>query len=110
MTVNNVLSMLKMNQESRNELSETIQTQPLPFVKKNENSIHFWNVKPSGDYVKDCETGRSYARVAFEHMKRTDFIALFTWCVMDMPAREHCSGIEVGFLEYFAERATAREF
>ena len=106
----NAFAIREINWENRNKLSDSIKTQALPFVKKTKNSIHFWNVRPSGDYIKDCETGRSYGAMAFEHMTRTDFIALFTWCVLDMPKREHSSGIEVGFLEYFAERATACEF
>lgn len=75
----------------------------LPFIKNKKNQIVFWSVKPSGDYVKDCQTGREYAALALEHMQQADFRPLLTWCIMDMPRKKECSGIEVGFLEVFAE-------
>ena len=77
----------------------------LPFIKKEKDRIVFWSVKPSGDYVKDCQKGREYALLALHHMQQTDFIPLLTWCIMDMPRKKDCSGIEVGFLEFFAETA-----
>jgi hypothetical protein len=77
----------------------------LPFIKKGKDRIVFWSVKPSGDYVKDCQKGREYASLALHHMQQVDFIPLFTWCIMDMPRKKDYSGIEVGFLEFFAETA-----
>ena len=77
----------------------------LPFVKRNKDHIVFWSVKPSGDYAKDCQTGRKYGALALEHMVKADFRPLFTWCIMDMPRKNDCSGIEVGFLEFFSEIA-----
>ena len=32
----------------------------LPWIKENNGQIVFWSVKPSGDYFKDCQTGREY--------------------------------------------------
>jgi len=93
------------------ELSEDVavnnktETPNLPFIKRNKDHIVFWSVKPSGDYVKDCQTGREYAASALKHMKQADFGPLLTWCIMDMPRKKDCSGIEVGFLEFFAEMA-----
>jgi len=75
----------------------------LPFIKKNNDQIVFWSVEPSGHYVKDCQIGREYAALALKHMEQADFGPLLTWCIMDMPRKQDCSGIEVGFLEYFAE-------
>ena len=40
-----------------------------------------------------------------KHMQQADFGPLLTWCIMDMPRKNDCSGIEVGFLEFFAEIA-----
>ena len=80
----------------------------LPFIKKKNNQIFFWSVRPSGDYVKDCQTGRKYAAVALEHMDQADFEPLLTWCIMDMPRKKDCSGIEVGFLEFFSEIAVSK--
>jgi hypothetical protein len=77
----------------------------LPFIKKLHDQIVYWSVKPSGDYVKDCQTGREYAALALEHMQQADYGPLLTWCIMDMPRKKDCSGIEVGFLEFFAEIA-----
>lgn len=77
----------------------------LPFIRKNKDQIVFWSAKPSGDYVKDCQTGREYAVSALKHMEQADFVPLLTWCIMDMPKKKDCSGIEVGFLEFFAEMA-----
>jgi len=79
----------------------------LPFIKKKNDQIVFWSVKPSGDYVKDCQTGREYASLALEHIEKADFAPLLTWCIMDMPRKKDCSGIEVGFLEFFAETAVS---
>ena len=80
----------------------------LPFIKKNNDQIVFWSVEPSGDYDTDCKTGREYGALALEHMVEADFSPLLTWCVMDMPIRKDCSGIEVGFLEFFAEIASSK--
>ncbi len=77
----------------------------LPFIKKNNDQIVFWNVKPSGDYVQDCQMGRDYGLMPLEHMVKADFAPLLTWCIMDMPRKKDCSGIEVGFLEFFAKIA-----
>ena len=77
----------------------------LPFIKKGKDRIVFWSVKPSGNYVKDCQKGREYASLALHHIQQADFIPLLTWCIMDMPRKKDCSGIEVGFLEFFAETA-----
>lgn len=80
----------------------------LPFIKKEKDSIVFWSVKPSGDFDKDCQTGREFAILALHHMRQADFLPLLTWCIMDMPRKEDCSGIEVGFLEFIAEAAVKR--
>jgi len=80
----------------------------LPFIKKNNNKIVFWSVRPSGDYAKDCRTGREYGELALEHMVEADFSPLLTWCIMDMPRKKGCSGIEVGFIEFFVEIAVSK--
>lgn len=77
----------------------------LPFIKKRNSRIVFWDVQPSGDYALDCQTGRKYASLALEHMLKEDFIPIFTWVIMDMPRKEDVTGLEVGFLEFFAEIA-----
>jgi hypothetical protein len=89
------------------EAKNRAEIQNLPWIKENNGQIVFWSIKPSGDYLKDCQTGREYGALALEHMKQADFSPLLTWCIMDMPRKEDCSGIEVGFLEFFAEIAVA---
>ena len=77
----------------------------LPFIKKRDNRIVFWDVEPCGDYILDCQTGRMYASLALEHMINEDFVPIFTWAILDMPKKEDATGIEIGFLEFFAEIA-----
>jgi hypothetical protein len=88
----------------------------LPFVRDSScaerkagapNRI-FWDVKPSGDYEADCETGERYANLALDYMARENFSALMRWAVFDMirAGKEH-SGIEVGFLGLFDSYALA---
>ena len=79
-----------------------------PWIKENNGQIVFWSVKPSGDYFKDCQTGREYGALALGHMVKADFAPLLTWCIMDMPRKKDCSGIEVGFLEFFSEIAVSK--
>ena len=89
-------------EKNRTEISN------LPFIKINNDQIVFWSVRPSGDYAKDCGTGREYGALALEHMVEADFLPLLTWCIMDMPRKKDCSGIEVGFLEFFSEMAVSK--
>ena len=79
----------------------------LPFIKMSKDQIIFWNVKPSGDYIEDCQLGREYGALALKHMVQADFVPLLAWCISDMPRKKECSGIEVGFLEFFAEIAVS---
>ncbi len=62
----------------------------------------FWNVKPTGDYVEDCDTGQ---RLALEYLR---FIAAGN--VPDLPAivgdmPRPLTGIEVGFLSLVGSAA-----
>ena len=75
----------------------------LPFIKIENEQIVFWNVAPSGDYDEDCQIGRKYASLALRHIKQANLNPFLTWCIMDMPRKKDCSGIEVGFLEFFTE-------
>jgi hypothetical protein len=97
----------KMRSEKcRAQLNEKIdedENLDLPFITKRGDHIIFWDVESSGDYALDCQQGRRYASLAMEHMIKEDFVPIFTWAIMDMPRKEDASGIEVGFLEFFAE-------
>lgn len=86
-------------------------TASLPFVRRatpeeiSDGSfpLIFWNVDPSGDYNADFETGSSYARSALSYMVSKSFTPLLGWVVSDMMRvkRDH-SGVEIGFMNYFA--------
>ena len=93
-----------LSDKYRETLNEN-KTKDLPFITKRNDKIVFWDVAPSGDYALDCKTGRRYASLALAYMIKEDFIPLFTWAIMDMPRKKDATGIEVGFLEFFAERA-----
>lgn len=84
-----------------------IEIADLPFIKRINDQIFFWSVSPCGDHVKDCEKGREYGALALKHMVEADFAPLLIWCITDMPRRKDFSGIEVGFLEFFAEMAVS---
>jgi hypothetical protein len=43
----------------RQEKKSQWELYPLPFFKLKTRSL--WDVKPTGDYGKDCETGKAYA-------------------------------------------------
>lgn len=68
----------------------------------------FWSVQPSGNWAEDCRTGRRYGQMAVEYMGRSGQHQILQWAVIDMirAGRQH-SGIEVGFLSVFGQRAAA---
>ena len=78
----------------------------LPFVadinngKKKERT--FWKVKPSADYIIDCNTGRGYAALTLAYMKEFHDPTLLTQCVMAMHNNKSDKGIKVGFFEFIA--------
>jgi hypothetical protein len=88
------------------ENQEVVEITDLPFVKKRTGRMDkncFWDVKPTGDYVKDCQTGATYGALALEFMKKDNFRAWLSWSAGCMP--KDFSGIEVGFLFFFARAA-----
>lgn len=88
----------------------------LPFVreatkeerKNGARARIFWDVQPTGDYRRDCDIGTSYAKQALAYIRAQDFPVLFNWAVFGMLdiGRER-SGIEVGFLAFFANLSAA---
>jgi len=100
------------SEKYRAQLNEKIdedENLDLPFITKRSDRIIFWDVESSGNYALDCQKGRRYASLALEHMIKEDFVPIFTWAIMDMPRKEDATGIEVGFLEFFAEIAIYRD-
>jgi hypothetical protein len=78
----------------------------LPKPKRGQSPRCFWHVKPSGDYGKDCETGR---RLALEYLaleeEDTGGPGHLQHIVMDMPRA--LTGIEIGFLTMVSYAAGA---
>ena len=107
MTKAELLILQNYSQKSKNQKKEKINILDIPFVNKTKDEIIFWSVKPSGDYIKDCQTGKAYGELAIKHMIQADFKPFLTWCVSDMPSKKDFSGIEVGFLEFFSELAVS---
>ena len=98
--------MAKKTISSAVDLKQEIIT--LPFVKKRSKGMdrnHFWSVEPTGDSIKDYQTGMAYAALALEVMKKKHFRSLLTWVLLDMPRSGETSGIEIGFLSVIAEAA-----
>ena len=90
----------------------------LPFVRDTTQAERragmppriFWDVKPSGDYTRDCETGKRYAGLALEYMVAERFEPLLGWAVFDMMRTgPDFSGIEVGFLMAFGRYAVTAQ-
>jgi hypothetical protein len=78
----------------------------LPKPKGNQLGRCFWHVKPSGDYGKDCVTGRAlaleYLALEEEDTGGQGYLPLI---VGDMPRA--LTGIEVGFLTMVSYAAGA---
>ena len=84
----------------------------LPFVSEKS----FWDVKPTGDCLKDEETGSRYGMLALEYMRMDSRnSALLGWCIHGMPkgaitgmaqtADADNLRIEVSFLSFIAKAA-----
>lgn len=76
----------------------------LPKPKGNQLGRCFWHVKPSGDYGKDCVTGRALALeyLSFAEEKTGDCPPFLPWIVRDMPR-----ALTVGFLTMVSYAAGA---
>ena len=85
----------------------------LPFVKKRTKGMernHFWAVKPTEDYTKDCQIDATYGALALEYMIENNNPYILTSFILDM-ARSYRDddhhGIEVGFLHFIGEAAVS---
>jgi hypothetical protein len=79
----------------------------LPFVKDRVKWRSFWNVKPTGDYEKDCIIGTRLALkyLAYEEADY-DGPGSLQLIVKDMPRK--LSGVEIGFLTMVSYAARSR--
>lgn len=81
----------------------------LPFVKDSPRGSseprNWWSVKPSGDYVEECNTGQRYAALFFQVDKETlnaGGFSLLGQVVMGMIRAGDTNGIVVGFFSSVA--------
>lgn len=87
----------------------------LPFVSdskarmgpQNPKGRSFWDVRPTGDYGKDCATGGEYALAALRYAHDADCKQAISWAIQSMPGYDNSSGIEVGFSSTIADYALA---
>ncbi|OGP68422.1 MAG: hypothetical protein A2W27_11040 [Deltaproteobacteria bacterium RBG_16_44_11] len=87
----------------------------LPFCKMAGKGLdrrrYFWCTEPTGDYERDCQTGKRYAELALSCMKLPDAPAhsFLGWCVEDMVQEKDNGndGIKVGFLNAIGTAAAA---
>lgn len=76
----------------------------LPFVKLNRpkgSGYSYWVVKPSGNYTRDCESGREYAQMLLPFLKYNAGIVLLGCIVLDMiraGEKKAGKGLVVGFM------------
>jgi hypothetical protein len=93
----------------------------LPFVANTGKGYrrNFWNVTSTGDYAKDFELGREYAKAALLHMLMEDEPRLLTDIVLGMienfqhfPREEwemsslvNAKGIIIGFMDEMGDHA-----
>jgi hypothetical protein len=78
---------------------------PLPFFNGRERCT--WDVKPTGDYSADCETGTAYAIEFLKSCDKTNgWAALLQQIVVDMidagltdrDGRPSANGVVIGFM------------
>ncbi len=63
------------------------------------NGIRYWDVRPTGQWVEDCNVGSEYARIFVERIKAGEPRPLIGWIVRDMIVKGVWSGIEAGFMQ-----------
>ena len=80
----------------------------LPFVTFTNKTFNPWSVTPSGDWARDCATGRAYAEALIEHVRAEDDGALFAQVLLAIGAHVAVNaktGLETGFLASIAAAA-----
>lgn len=104
-------SLLKDNRRARSKTDLEIARDALPFFKKGNGSqpTSWWNVKPTGNYVRDYITGCRYAGMMLPLMRYVAGPPSLGWVISHMQAAvakrrgrrsrsDKWSGIEVGFV------------
>ena len=72
----------------------------LTFVKYSpeDQVLSGWLVKPSGDWRKDCETGKGYAVDLIQYLKTSGNLPFFSRVVKD--STNDPSGVSAGLLAH----------
>jgi len=83
-----------------------MQFNTLPFVKCDETGhvISTWTVESSGDYSKDCATGRHHFDQLLRAIDASGNLLLLSRVIEGQVKAGHWSGIEIGFTQAMAER------
>ena len=72
----------------------------LDFVKYSpeDQVLSGWSIIPSGDWRKDCETGKGYAKDLIQYLKTSGNLPFFSRVVKD--STNDPSGVSAGFLAH----------
>lgn len=107
----------KERKKFKDDIKQSIaKLKALPFVAdiKDKNEVSkrgkgrdFWDIRPTGDYIIDCNTGRQYGALALKFMREEGDTPFLTQIVFDMMKNTNSKnkGIEVGFLHFIASAA-----
>lgn len=83
----------------------------LPFLAAVHASegrrVDHWSVRSTGDYTADAEVGRAYARMFVGRMAKGETHPQPAWIIRDMVAKGRFTGVEVGFVQAFAQELRA---
>jgi len=79
----------------------------LPFVKLNADGsvASLWSLHPTGDYLKDRQTGMEYAEATIRLLKVQGNLALFGWIIRGFGENPEYSATEGGFCHCIALNA-----
>ena len=78
----------------------------LPFVRMNDGVPDFWVVIPTGNWSIDNLRGRDFAMRTIAVMKYRNAQCLLGSITREIIAKGNFGGIEVGFTQAIAERAS----
>jgi hypothetical protein len=82
-----------------------MKTDPAFFDRRNGKLISVWAIQPTGDWEKDCKTGRKHATSYLQYLRTPDASpGLLMQIVKAMP-RQDMSGVECGFFHAISETA-----
>ena len=89
----------------------------LSFVKKEKAGFNYWSVDAGSlDYPQQCQLGKAMAMETLEAVRKTEFVPLLGWIILDQCRagidKTKNLGVLVGFAEHICRTAvlsTGRE-